>query len=305
MPSINKTSPSKSTALEYTLTNDVLFKMLFRDYPDLLKHLVAELLKIPFDSIGSFTVKNPEMPPDSMLEKFCRLDIVMEVDGRLIDLEVQVEDEKNYPERCLYHWARLFSSGLPVGDNYSTLPRTIVISILAFSLFKCAGFHSEFKALEVKRHEELTDKMVLHFFELPKLPKVTNGSDGLKLWLALFNAKTEEELSNLITVGGTIMSQAVSAYRSVSASGEFKELERLRLRARLDEANALSNARREEREKWQGVVAEKDATLAEKDATLAEKDKTHAATLAEVNAVIAEQAAVIEKLMAQISRDKP
>ena len=54
-------SKSTSTALEYTLTNDVLFKMVFRDYPELLKHLVAELLKIPFDSIGSFTVKNPKV----------------------------------------------------------------------------------------------------------------------------------------------------------------------------------------------------------------------------------------------------
>ena len=269
-------SKSTSTALEYTLTNDVLFKMVFRDYPELLKHLVAELLKIPFDSIGSFTVKNPEMPPDSMLEKFCRLDIVMEVGGRLVDLEVQVEDENNYPERSLYHWARLFSSGLPVGDNYSTLPRTIVISILAFSLFKCPDYHSEFGALEVTRHEVLTDKMGLHFFELPKLPKVTDGSDGLKLWLALFKAKTEDELSNLITVGGTIMSQAVSAYRSVSASGEFKELERLRDRARRDEASALAYARREgarlgERKaakKWQAVLAERDRAVAAAEAEL-------------------------------------
>ena len=39
------------TKLEYTFKNDTLFKMLFVKYPDLLKNLVTELLRIRFDSI--------------------------------------------------------------------------------------------------------------------------------------------------------------------------------------------------------------------------------------------------------------
>jgi hypothetical protein len=82
------------------------------------------------------------------------------------------------------------------------------------------------------------------------------------------------------------MAQAVAAYRHVSASGEFKELERLRYIARHNEASALAHAKRKERELWQGVVAEKDTALAEKDTALAEKD------------------ALIEKLMAQLNGNK-
>ena len=37
----------KGTKLEYTFKSDVLFKMLFVRYPDLLKRLVAVLLGIP------------------------------------------------------------------------------------------------------------------------------------------------------------------------------------------------------------------------------------------------------------------
>jgi len=37
--------------LKYKLTNDLLFKMLFVKYPDLLKRLVAELLGIKYDDI--------------------------------------------------------------------------------------------------------------------------------------------------------------------------------------------------------------------------------------------------------------
>ena len=96
-------------------------------------------------------------------------------------------------------------------------------------------------------------------------------SNGLELWLALFNAKTEEELKQIEALGAPIMTQAIGAYRHVTATDEFKELERLRSRARSNEASALGHARREEREKWQSVVAEKDAQIAELLARLGEK----------------------------------
>ena len=61
------------TKLEYTFTNDMLFKSLFVQYQDLLKRLVAELLKIPFESIEPFEVTNPEIQPDFLGDKSCCL----------------------------------------------------------------------------------------------------------------------------------------------------------------------------------------------------------------------------------------
>ena len=241
--------------------------MLFIKYPDLLKRLVAELLGIRYDSIEQFDITNPEMPPESMGDKFIRLDINMMVDGQRVDLEIQVKNDGDYPERTLFNWAREYSSALPEGKDYSKLPQTIVISIIYFKLFKCKEFHSEFQALEVSRHTPLTDKMSLHYFELPKLPKTISAEKGLELWLALFKAKTEEDLKVIEDMEVPIMNQAIGAYRHVSTSKEFREMERLRSKARHDEAQALKSAeergekRGEKRAaiKWQGVVAEKDA----------------------------------------------
>jgi len=64
-------------------------------------------------------------------------------------------------------------------------------------------------------------------------------------------------------------SQELSADESARLS---RERERMRSKARHDEAQALRKARLEEREQWQGVVAEKDAALAKKDTALAKKD---------------------------------
>jgi len=200
---------------------------------------------ISLESIKQFEIRNPEMPPEIMGNKFCRLDIHMMVDGEQVNLEVQVENEGDYPERALFHWARAYSNALPAGGKYSELPRTIVISILDFILFEdCTEFHSEFQSLEVKRHKPLTDKKSLHFFELPKLPESIDKSELLLLWLALFKADTEEELNQIEALEVPELSEAISAYRSVTASSEFREIERLCAKARHDEAQALYNAGR-------------------------------------------------------------
>jgi len=60
--------------LEYTFKTDTLFKILFVKNPDLLKQLVSDLLSIRPESIEQFLITNPEMPPEAMGDKFCRLD---------------------------------------------------------------------------------------------------------------------------------------------------------------------------------------------------------------------------------------
>ena len=93
----------------------------------------------------------------------------------------------------------------------------------------------------------MTDRQVLHYFELPKLPKIVNSDDELKLWLTLFNAKTEEDLAKIEALEVSVMNEAIEAYRHVAATDEFKEIERLRYRARHNEASALRHARNEGR----------------------------------------------------------
>ena len=206
--------------LQYTFKTDTLFKMLFVQYPELLKKLVAALLGIPLESIEQFTIRNPEMPPDNLGDKFCRLDINMTVNGQRVDLEVQIGNEGDYPERVLFYWAREFSSALPKGQGYGTLPRTVVISIIDFVLFDCEEYQSFFQPLEVERHTLLSDKMGLHFFELPKLPEVGDEKDTLLLWLSLFKAETEEELTKIDEMEVPEMSQAINAYYNARRKGQ-------------------------------------------------------------------------------------
>ena len=253
--------------LQYTFKTDTLFKMLFVTHQDLLKKLVAALLGIPVESIGQLIVRNEEMPPEILGNKFCRLDINMLVNGQLVDLEVQIANEGDYPERVLYYWARDFSTALPSGEGYSTLPRTIVISILDFRLFDCEEYHSFFQPLEVTRHTLLSDKMGLHFFELPKFFAGAEDRDMLSLWLLLFKASTEEELEKIRAMEVPVMNQAIDAYYKITASPKFRELERVREKARHDEAQALHHA--EQKGRAEGMAKGRAEGISERSVEIA------------------------------------
>ena len=255
--------------LQYTFKTDTLFKMLFVKHQDLLEKLVATLLGIPLESIEQFTVRNPEMPPEILGDKFCRLDINMIVNGQRIDLEVQVAYEGDYPERVMLYWAREFSTALPAGQSYSLLPRTMIISIIDFNLFDCKEYHSFFQPLEATRHTLLSDKMGFHFFELRKLPDDVNEKDDLLLWLALFRAETEDDLEKIKNMGVPTMEQAINAYYTITASPEFREIERLREKARHDEAQALYHA--EQKGIQQGIQQGIQKGAAERNIEIARK----------------------------------
>jgi len=279
--------------LEYTFKNDALFKMLFVKHPGLLKQLVSELLNIPLNSIERFEITNPEMPPEAMGRKFCRLDINMIVNCKRVNLEIQVKDRGDFPERVMFHWAKMYSSELKKSGRYIDLPHTVIISIINFNRFDCTEFHSEFRPLETTRRELMSEKMCFHFFELKKVPRDITADNMLLLWLSLFKAETQEEIDKIKSMEVPVMEEAINAYNEIAVSPELRELERLLFLASVNEASALHHARVEEQKKLQGVIAAKDAALADKDAALADKDTT-----------LANKDAEIERLRALLEKSK-
>ena len=138
-------------------------------------------------------------------------------------MRLQVRNEGDFPERILHQWARVYSNSIESGGDYIKLTRTVIISIIDFPLLKCKEFHSEFRPLEVTRHEELTDKMTLHFFELKKFSDDISDKNMLKLWLALFKANTQEELDKIKATEVSIMEQAINAYYNIQPNRNSKK----------------------------------------------------------------------------------
>ncbi len=177
--------------------------------------------------------------------KFSRLDLRLDVDGRIVNIEMQVNRETDFKERTLFYWSKLYSEELKAGDEYGELKQTICINIMNFDLFECEDYHSRFKVLETERHEVLTEKFAIHFFELKKLNKFKKNR-RMEDWLNLINAETEGDLmaiqqtTQIPEVKDTIvMLRKLSADEQVRMEAHYRE-KRLH-----DEATALGSARRE------------------------------------------------------------
>ena len=230
-----------TNVLEHTFTNDALFKILFTRNPCLLKKLVAAMLGIDSNSIKRLKVINSEISAELLTGKFVRLDINMDIDGQRVNLEIQVK-KGPLRERSLYYWARNFSTALKKKGKYDTLPRTISLNILEEPIFECGEYYSEFLLLETTRNELLTDKLLLKYYELEKVPDIIDVNNPLERWLKLFGAKTEDELIIIERMGVPEMSDAIKDYRDIVVSEEFNELQRLREKAEHDEAQAIADA---------------------------------------------------------------
>lgn len=224
--------------------NDVVFKALFVKNRKILKEFLSDILEIPLDSISDIIITNSEITPDVIDGKLSRLDINLVTSGRNINIEMQVENDDDYRERILYYWAKMYSGSLTKGSEYKDLNQTISISVFAFKMFDCEEYHSEFQVIERDRHELFSDKLSLHFFELPKISGIPDTSDRKKLWMQLIKADSEEDFDMLRETNVPIIQESVGKIYELSSDEQIKEYVRQREKARLDWNSGMRNAER-------------------------------------------------------------
>ena len=218
---------------------DLAFKKIFSENENLLKSLLSAVLNIKVSDIKDLKLENVEILPQDLNNKFCRLDLKVTIKGRAIDVEIQLNNQGNFQNRALYYWARMFSQSLDSGENFNLLPETIVISFIDFNLFDCAEYHSSFHVTEDVRNEILTNKLVIHFFELPKIPKNINENRKIELWLKLIGAETDEELYELDKSKNKEIKEALEYVKKLNSDEEFKKRVEMRKLAIIEEKSAI------------------------------------------------------------------
>lgn len=242
---------------------DIIFKKLFTSDNEILTAFVEDILDLPRGAVQQVEVLNPNLMPDKIDGKQGQLDLKMQVDDRIVNVEIQLRDEKNFRDRSLYYWSKIYSDELKSGDEYTNLKQTITVNILNFNLFDCKEYYSSFAVLEKNRYEMLSDKCSILFFELRKLSRTVEKDNRKKLWLQLIDAETEEELDMLEQTGVPEIQKAVVILHEMSADEELQEMARLREKWAHDEASAISNAekRGEKRGRKEGMEKGKEEII--------------------------------------------
>ena len=187
------------------LTDDYIFKRVFayKGNESVLKDFLEALLKI---EIKGIKITNPEIIPYEKGEKRGLLDIKAEInDGTMLDVEMQMKNERNTDERATEYMGKMISEQLQVGEDYQNLKKSIVIFITNYNFLKRNSYHSvgrmkfdktlkdEYVNMGYEKEDEVASKYIeVHYIELPKFKKKELSKfTKLDQWMCIFTQNKE------------------------------------------------------------------------------------------------------------------
>lgn len=259
--------------IEYNMTNNYMFRYILQKNEKVLKGLICSLLHLRPEQIQKVEIKNPINLSGDVSGKEFILDInVMLNDNTLINLEMQVANEYNWPERSLSYLCRSYDQ-LYSGQDYIEVLPVIHIGFLDFTLHpKEPEFYATYKMLNVKNHLVYSDKFILSVVNLNQIELATKEDKAYNIdyWARIFKARTWEELKMFAKDNEYLQEAAESLYVA-----NADEIVRQQCRAR------------EDAERLQRTL-ERDNTLLKKQLANANKDLANANTrIKELEAIIA------------------
>lgn len=254
---------------DFTMTNDYMFRAVLQSNNRALKGLISSLLRIPPNQILSVEITNPIILGEACSEKEFRLDINLVLnDDSHINLEMQVLDYADWPERSLSYLCRSFDQ-LCRGERYGNIKPVIHISILDFTLFKDAPeFYAGYRMMNVKTGKIYSSKFILNVLDLKCIERATNEDKiwHTDYWARLFKSRTWEEMK-MIAKNNEYLTEASNSIYRLNAD----EQTRKRCRDREDYYRDMEYQKQQLEEKDNTIMELKD-TLAQKDIALSEKD---------------------------------
>ena len=218
--------------IEYNMTNNYMFRYILQQNKKVLTGLICSLLHLEPENIRNIEIINPiDLSGDVSGKEFI-LDInVMLNDDTVINLEMQLANEHNWPERSLMYLCRSFDH-LSRGQNYEEALPVYHIGFLDFTLFKDSPeFYATYKLLNVKNHYLYSDKFILSVVDLTQTELATEEDKTYRIdyWARLFKAKTWEDLKMLAQNNEYLEEAANSIYKA-----NAEEIVRQQCRARED-----------------------------------------------------------------------
>ena len=257
--SISKLASFTGT-IDYPLMNDYMFRSVMQSNENVLKSFLCSLLHLNPDDVWSVQILNPIELGKKISDKDFILDIkILMNNNTSINLEMQVNNQYNWPERSLVYLSRLFD-GLNAGDTYRTVKPAFQIGILDFTLFpQRPEFFGTYKMMNVKNYHKYSDKFTIHVLDLTQIHLATKEDKeyGLDKWARLFKALTWEDFK-MISAGNKSMQEAGETLFALNGDDRIRD---------------RCEAREDYRRTWDGVkqeIEELKSSNRKKDAEITE-----------------------------------
>ena len=218
------------------ITNDYIFKKIFakKGNESILKDFLIGVLEIPIEKVEV----EAEVSLEKQLEenKLGRLDIVAVLNNNtIVNIEIQMINLHNFIERSLYYWSGNYYNDLKAGENYQKVKRTIAINILDYELFEEGPYHEIARLKRDYQNKILTEKIEMHFIQIPKFRKEKRGvRTKLEQWMQ-FISQTNERGVELAMKENKEIRKAKEEYEYLTGDAAERRLAFLRDKAIRDE----------------------------------------------------------------------
>lgn len=175
---------------------DIVFKLVFVNRPDLLGPFLKSVIGLPDSEFWEIVVVDPHVYPEHVDEKLGVLDIkVVLKSKKAIDVEMQQKKLTHLRERVLFYCSGMVREQIAEGGDYENIKPVISITVTKHEVISGdAAYHHRFTLYDPETGVEFTDLLEVHILELPKLPKVDDGSD-LWWWMKFLTVETRKELA--------------------------------------------------------------------------------------------------------------
>lgn len=249
--------------LPYTLTNDYFFKAFLQRNEHALRGILCAMLSMQSKEITSILITNPISEGDAIDDKNMILDVKVEVNHtQLINLEMQVENLGNWPERSLTYLCRMFDH-LKSGEDYKNVKKTLHIGILNYTPKDFPKvLYSDYFLYNPKTGHKYSDKFGIYMLQLNQLgnPEDEQNMPDLYYWAKLFKATTWEEIQMLAQKNETIQKSIVTLKELTADEKEKMHME-ARERYRRDMASALDFGKKQGIEQCEEKILALEDTL--------------------------------------------
>ena len=195
---MTKTSKTDSEILKKwkkaTLANNFIFYKVMRHHPEACKHLLEMLLNIKIKRIKMSNEEIIEVDKDA---KSIRLDVYVTETKRMHDIELQVINTKELPERSRYYSAIMDLDNLKAGEKYNKLKDSHVIFICLEDVFDNGLPVNTFENIcQEDGVTKLNDRSYKHFFIAPRCAKMLEVGELKSFFEFLISNKAANEYTS-------------------------------------------------------------------------------------------------------------
>lgn len=134
MEGISEALKKATGIIPYTFLNDYMFRVILQKHKNVLRSIVCACLKLDAGDVQDIVVQNPIELGEAIDDKTFILDInVLLNNNTIINLEMQVLDLKDWPERSLSYLARSYDN-VAKGDEYINVKPVYHIGFLNYTI---------------------------------------------------------------------------------------------------------------------------------------------------------------------------